>query len=145
MRHLKIGGHVVFIDEHRRNRDALVTAIHGDPDGRPMTWPRKPANELTEEEKASGKWRVDTHMPPIYAYQVDENGEDVIEYGEPGTEWPCINLVVVSDNEDAQDQYGRQIDERYSSVTHWEGNTAHGYCYRFADEVVEEHVPKTIS
>ena len=43
---------------------------------------------------------------------------EVIEYREPGERRPCINLVVISDNENAQDQYGRQIDERLTSVVH---------------------------
>jgi hypothetical protein len=107
--------HLVFIDEHRRERDALLTCIHGDPLGRQITGTKK-----------------------------DEDGNNLIidgvvqfEYGEPGENWPCINLVVISDNENAQDQYGRQVDDRYTSIVHMGDSTAIGYCYRFADETVD--------
>ena len=133
-RELKIGMHVVFIDSHRRERDALVTAIHGDPLGRLVVPSRKAAKELTEEEKASGRWELDVHSPPIYAYEHGEDGLPVVEHREPGKHWPCINLVVISDNKEAQDQYGRQIDDRHTSVVHQGDSTAVGYCYRFADE-----------
>lgn len=136
-RELRIGMHVVFIDAHRRERDALLTAIHGDPQGRLCISSRKSANELTEEEKASGRWQVDAHSPPIYAYEHDEDGKMVVDYREPGQHWPCVNLLVISDNEDAQDQYGRQIDERHTSIVHHSDSTAIGYCYRFADEAVD--------
>jgi len=136
-RELKIGQHIVFIDAHRRERDALLTAIHGDPQGRMTISSRKSAAELTEEEKASGKWQVDSHDPPIYAYEVDDKGQMVVEYKEPGEHWPCVNLVVISENGDAQDQYGRQIDERHTSIVHWNDSTAVGYCFRFADEEVD--------
>lgn len=134
-RRMKVGMHVVFIDSYRKERDALVTAIHGDEEGRMVIPVRKSPRDLTEEEKASGLWEVDSHG--IYAYKHDENGLPEIEYREPGQHWPCINLVVVSENKDAQDQYGRQIDERPTSVVHWKGNSAHGYCFRFADEEVD--------
>jgi len=131
-RKLRIGMHVVFIDSYRRERDALVTAIHGDPDGRMAIADRKPANEVTEEEKDS--YQMDSHTPPIYAYKLDDNGCQVVNYIEPGQHWPCINLVVISDNKEAQDQYGRQLDDRHTSVVHQGDSTAVGYCYRFADE-----------
>jgi hypothetical protein len=136
-RELKIGMHIVFIDAHRKERDALLTAIHGDPKGQMMISIRKSAKELTEEEKSSKEWELDSHEPPIYAYKVDEDGNQIIEYREPGEHWPCVNLVVISDNEDAQDQYGRQLDERFTSIVHWEGSTAVGFCFRFADENVD--------
>jgi len=133
-RELEIGMHVVFIDEHRKERDALVTAIHGDPQGRMVYSIRKAAQELTKEEKDSGEWALDANTPPLYAYRVNEDGSYVTESREPGEHWPCINLVVVSDNENAQDQYGRQIDERFSSIVYQGDSTAVGYCYRFGDE-----------
>jgi hypothetical protein len=130
---LTIGGVVVFIDQHRLEHKALVTCIHGDPQGRQMREHRKSAKELTDEEKASGKWRVDQWDPPIYAYEVDENGNDLVDYGEPGEDWPCINLVIVSPNTDCQDPYGRQL-ERHTSVVHQSHSSAVGYCFRFEDE-----------
>lgn len=145
-RELKIGMHVVFIDAHRRERDALLTAIHGDPRGRISYPTRKPAGELTEEEKASGRWQVDSHHPPIYAYKTQEDGSMEITYGPAGERWPCVNLVVISENEAAQDQYGRQIDERHTSIVHQSDSTAIGYCFRFADEKVDwSKMQKTIS
>jgi hypothetical protein len=145
MTEMRIGQHVVFIDEHRRERDALLTAIHGDAQGRMVIPVRKPANELTEDEKASGEWQVDSHDPPIYAYK-QKDGMNEVDYVEPGEHWPCVNLVVVSDNESAQDQYGRQIDERHTSIVHWTDNSAQGYCFRFADEKVDRSsMQKTIS
>jgi hypothetical protein len=134
-RELKIGMHIVFIDENRRERDALLTAIHGDPHGS-MVWSiRKAPSELTEEDKASGEWELDKYTsPPIYAYKVNEDGSHVTESKEPGEHWPCVNLVVISDNGDAIDKYGRQIDERYSSIVYQEDSTAVGNCYRFGDE-----------
>ena len=145
-RELNIGMHVVFIDSYRRERDALVTAIHGDPQGRLTIASRKAAKELTEEEKSSGKWHVDSHSPPIYAYEHGDDGLPVVEYREAGKHWPCINLVVISDNKEAQDQYGRQIDDRHTSVVHQGDSTAVGYCYRFADEQTNwEDMQPTIS
>ena len=145
-RELVIGMHVVFIDEHRRERDALLTAIHGDIKGRLVLLSRKDASELTEEERNSGKWRFDQHNPPIYAYELDEQGKEIEEYLEPGKHWPCVNLVVVSENAAAKDQYGRQIDERHSSIVHHSDSSAIGYCYRFAGEEIDwSKMQKTIS
>lgn len=136
-REMKIGMHIVFIDSYRKERDALLTAIHGDPQGRQVVHVRKSAGELTKEEKASGTWKMDKHMPPIYAYKQDDEGNDVVEHHEPGEHWPCVNLVVVSENDSAQDQYGRQIDERHTSIVHMSDNTAVGNCFHFADEEVD--------
>lgn len=145
-RELKIGMHIVFIDAYRRERDALLTAIHGDGKGRLVLPIRKDARDLTDEERESGEWRLDSHQPPLFAYRVTPEGENVCEYLEPGKHWPCVNLVIVSDNPDAQDQYGRQIDDRHTSVVHHSDSSAIGYCYRFADEEVDwSLMQKTIS
>ena len=125
--------HLVFIDEHRKERHALLTAIHGDPQGRMMVAVRKSPSEVTEDEKDS--YRVCKNN--IYAYKLDENGNEIYEYGNPGEHWPCVNLVVISDNKDAQDQYGRQLDERFTSIVHMGDNTAIGFCFRFPDEEVD--------
>lgn len=132
-RELKIGGVVIFIDSHRMEHKALVTCIHGDPQGRQAATIRKAADELTEEEKASGEWELDKHDPPIYANKVDEKGCMIVEHGEPGEDWPCINLIIVSPNQDCQDPYGRQL-ERHTSVVHQSNSSAVGYCFRFEDE-----------
>ena len=143
---LRIGMHVVFIDAHRKERDALLTAIHGDPQGRTSHSLRKDVRRLSSEEKESGKWRIDNNTPPIYAYQIDEEGNYLVEYGEPGENWPCVNLLVVSNNEEAQDQYGRQVDDRHTSVVHQGDSTAVGYCFRLADEKTNwEDMQPTIS
>lgn len=123
-RELKVGQHVVFVDELRRERDALVTAIHGDPRG------------------AERRCRVDENGQ----YVSDAKGviiSDEIE-GTAGTNWPCVNLIVASDEPGAQDQYGRQID-RPSSVVHWTHSSASGYCWRFADEKMTGQAAPTIS
>lgn len=130
---LKIGGVVVFIDPHRMEQMALVTCIHGDPQGRQMVARRKDAKDCTAEERESGRWRVDKHDPPIYAYEVDEAGDDIYDYGEPGENWPCINLVIVSPNTDCQDPYGRQL-ERHTSIVHQSNSSAVGNCFRFEGE-----------
>ncbi len=45
----------------------------------------------------------------------------------------CINLVIVSDDENKQDQYGRQI-ERESSVVHKSNSNVHGNYWRYENE-----------
>lgn len=49
-------------------------------------------------------------------------------WGDPANCVPCINLVVVSDDESKQDTYGRQI-ERQTSVVHRSTQPAHGWYY----------------
>lgn len=110
---LEIGGVVVFIDSHRAEHNALVTCIHGDPLGRAI----KPRPEGVELE-----W--------------DKDGNLVPDYDEPGTGWPCINLLIVSPTEECQDQYGRQL-ERYTSVVHQSNSSAQGFCFRFLDEKLD--------
>lgn len=132
-RKLTIGMHLVFIDALRRERAALLSAIHGDPQGRLVIPRRKSLDDASEEEKAKGY----TDANGIYCYETDDQGNIISDYIEPGEHWPCVNLVVISDNEDAQDQYGRQIDDRHTSIVHWTDSTAVGYCYRFADENVD--------
>lgn len=105
-RELKIGQHLVFIDEHRRERDALLICIHGEPKGS--------------------------------KYRLEGESEDRID-------WPCVNLVVVCYEEDAQDQYGRQTTKEPSSVVHWANSSANGYCWRFADEEMTGSAAPSIS
>ena len=111
-RKLEIGGTVVYIDSHRVEHTALVNCIHGDPEGR---------NLLVVDG----------------ACQYDDEG--VAKMGAPGEAWPCINLLIVSPNEECQDQYGRQI-ERFTSVVHQSHSSALGYCYRFVDEELEQRI-----
>jgi hypothetical protein len=120
---LVIGGVVVFIDQHRAEQNALITAIHGDPQGRVMMPRRTPASD------SDGTGR-------LYDYETDENGNHVYDYGEPGAQWPCVNLVLVTPTHACKDQYGRQL-ERHCSVVHQAQNSAQGYCYRFIDEVID--------
>lgn len=105
---LKIGGVVVFIDPHRMEQMALVTAIHGDPLGRTY--------KLREDGDGG---------------ELDEEGNPVME--NPGSNWPCINLVIVSPNTDCQDPYGRQL-ERHTSIVHQSNSSAVGNCFRFEGE-----------
>lgn len=122
---LVVGRHLIFVDEHMQERDALLTAIHGDPEGRLC---------LGAKVDDDGK------------QVVDDEGILVAEYGEPGASWPCLNMVVISDNDKAQDQYGRQLDERPSSVVHWTNSSANGYCWRFPEETIDRSTKeRTIS
>lgn len=52
----------------------------------------------------------------------------------------CINLVLVSDDEEKQDTYGRQI-ERQTSMAHVDGSTVHGFYWRWPDEEPNPYVP----
>jgi hypothetical protein len=131
-RELIIGDVVVFINKHRMEQKALITAIHGDPRGRQMTPRRKAVKDCSEEELS--KLKPDLH--DLYAYEVDEDGKHVYDYAEPGQRWPCINLVIVAPNTECKDPYGRQL-ERHSSVVHQTDSSAIGYCYRFVDERIK--------
>lgn len=119
-RELRIGGVVVFIDPHRMEQMALVTAIHGDPLGR-QAMPRREPNPNPQGSD-------DT-----YLYEKDDDGNPIVDYTEPGEHWPCINLVIVSPNQDCQDPYGRQL-ERHTSIVHQSDSSAVGNCFRFEDE-----------
>lgn len=57
---------------------------------------------------------------------------------DPGSNWPCINLVHVVAEEDQQDQYGRQT-KHESSVVHISHSSAGGFCWQWSDE---EHTVK---
>ena len=122
-RELKIGGVVIFIDSHRAEHNALVTAIHGDSLGRLIMPRRKP-----KENPGPGE--------DIYDYETDEEGAIINDYGEAGEDWPCVNLLIVSATPECQDQYGRQL-ERHSSICHMVKNSAHGFCFRFPDEKID--------
>jgi len=123
-RELKVGQHLVFMDEYRRGRDALLVAIHGSPNG---------AMQVIRKDE-TGKEVID---PKTNYYVWDEVP------GTRGKHWPCINLVVVDNNEGATDQYGRQT-TKHSSVVHWSNSSAKGFCWRFADEEVTELPEATI-
>ncbi len=45
-------------------------------------------------------------------------------------EFPSINLVYVSDDENAHDQYGRQLAERQTSIVHESSQGARGFFWR---------------
>lgn len=45
----------------------------------------------------------------------------------------CINIVLVSDNENETDSYGRQI-KRFTSVCHKSVMNVHGNYWRYPDE-----------
>jgi len=111
-RKLMIGGTVIYIDARRVEHVALVNCIHGDPAGRLL---------LIKDGQC--------------AYEDDGTAK----LSEPGKDWPCINLLIVSPNEECQDQYGRQI-ERNTSVVHQSNSSALGMCYRFMDEALEDRV-----
>ena len=59
---------------------------------------------------------------------------DVPTYQSPTGE-PGCNLVFVSDDERKSDQYGRQLEERFTSVLHKSFQPAPGNYWMFPDEV----------
>lgn len=123
-RKLEIGMGVVFIDELRRERDALVTAYHGNPRGAVTRCKKDEAGKEVADDEG-------------YLVMEDTPGTE-------GTDWPSVNLVVVDSNEGAQDQYGRQISHP-SSVVHWTNNSAQGFCWRFRDERMTGVAAPTVS
>lgn len=52
----------------------------------------------------------------------------------------CLNLVVVSSDENKKDDYGRQI-ERQTSSSHASVSKVHGFYWRFEDEEPNQYVP----
>lgn len=46
---------------------------------------------------------------------------------------PAINLLIVSDDANKRDEYGRQI-ERQTSVVHIGNNSAGAFCWKFPEE-----------
>jgi hypothetical protein len=66
--------------------------------------------------------------------------------GESAIQWPCVNLVVVSKEPGAQDQYGRQtMKDGHTSVVHWTNSSAQGFCWRWPDEEMTREVAPSIS
>lgn len=45
-----------------------------------------------------------------------------------------VNVVLVSDDSNETDTYGRQIDRAYSSVPHQRAQPAHGYAWKHRDD-----------
>jgi hypothetical protein len=78
---IKIGSHVIYIDEYKKEHDALITQVWGDH-----------ANTATK---------------------------------------PGLNVVYVSDDENQQDPYGRQL-KRETSIVHLEGQPAKARCWKEA-------------
>jgi len=126
-RELEVGQHLVFIDAERKERDALLLCIHGDPKGGTQEVVKGDDGEPLRDPKKPGY--VQMHTVP----------------GTEGSYWPCINIVVVCDNPEAQDQYGRQTTKEHTSVVHWTHSSANGYCWRFADEEMTGEAAPPIS
>jgi hypothetical protein len=124
-RELKVGQHLVFVDAERKERDALLLCIHGDPRGAQRTCRTDEKGEYISDEKGV-----------IISDEVE---------GTAGSDWPCINIVVVRDNPSAQDQYGRETTKEHTSVVHWTYSSAQGYCWRFADEEMSGEAAPPIS
>lgn len=98
VRVLRIGDVVVYLDEHRKRHNALVTIWHGCTDG-----------ETVEDFKR----KYDAKGPP------------------------AINLLYVSSDPTKTDPYGRQLEQRQSSVIHGSLQSPPnlGRCYLWPDEV----------
>lgn len=102
---VNIGDVVVYHDEHGRAHDALVTAIHG----------YRNKQDQDEHYRAFCEANAGTeYAQPLETYLA--------------IEWriPSINVVFVSDEDNKNDPYGRQID-RATSVCHERYQTAHGF------------------
>lgn len=52
----------------------------------------------------------------------------------------CLNLVIISDDEERKDAYGRQI-ERHTSQVHKSQVPVHGAYWRFWDETPNAYTP----
>lgn len=85
-RSLEVGDAVVFVDEHSRSHNALITAVHG--------------------EIAQLQIREDGH------HHVDI----IDGAGPTYWRMPCVNLLFTSADESKQDPYGRQIERESSVV-----------------------------
>ena len=111
---LEPGAVVVFVDEHRRRHNALVTEAHGDSLGRITQYKKDPVGDV------------------VY----DENGiYPIVEgHGPVGESWPCINLTFVSSDSRKTDSYGRQIERDSTSVPYLDDSSAVGYCFYFLGE-----------
>ena len=119
---LEPGTIVVYVDSLRRRHNALVTAAHGDPEGR--------VTKYKHDDKGDVVW--------------GDDGQLVIEStGEVGERWPCINLTYVSDDPRKEDSYGRQIERDSTSVPYLEDSTAAGFCFYFPGE--EEMADKAMA
>lgn len=97
---LKVGDNVIWYDRYGRPRPALVQCIHGD---------------------ATMKYYPYGFKNPAFPDWETKSGF---------VGCPSINVVLISDNPDKEDSYGRQI-EHETSVPHREDQRAHGYFWDF--------------
>jgi len=114
LKKLMVGQHVRFCSEDRYWYDALITAVHGDPYVAPMV---------------KGK---SYHNGKLY------EGEDT-----EIAQYPCVNLSFVSDDESAQDQYGRQMVRDKTSIQHFNsGYVASGFfwCHPEDEETAQKQL-----
>lgn len=61
-------------------------------------------------------------------------------WGNPAECVPCINIVIVNDDESMQDSYGRQI-HRQTSLSHRSVNPAHGQYFMMPGDTPNEIKP----
>lgn len=64
-------------------------------------------------------------------------------FGDPGKSVPCINIVLVDDDANRQDSYGRQI-RRETSVVHRSSQAGHGYYYMMPGDIPNPIVQPTL-
>ena len=95
---LEVGQHVRFCSEDRQWYDALITAVHGDP---------------RVESIISGRSYVGGKLYEGEDYEI--------------ASYPCVNLSFVSNDESAQDQYGRQMVRDKTSISHCGQFVASGF------------------
>jgi hypothetical protein len=98
--------------------------------------PQKSVEEIVDEIKAvedKPKVRSEAHVGGIVIWHDATGGAHKALVTAVWTP-TCINVVFVSDDENKQDTYGRQI-ERATSCPHASVMNVHGFYWRFEDEV----------
>lgn len=93
---VEVGSVVAYADPRGKLHNAIVTAV----------W---------------GEFRNRDGQDVDYIYVYETNGVKDVQ-----GQAPVINVVYVSDDADANDQYGRQLAQRATSVNHQHNSTAHG-------------------
>lgn len=111
----EIGDAVVVVDEKRRERTGLITAIHG------WTTP--------EQKEAHVARQVESFEKEMAAAESEEQKgriQEWIDGSKRSLEIPfspsSINAVLVAEDESQRDPYGRQL-ERLSSLQHESGTS----------------------
>lgn len=115
MEKVGIGDVVVFVDQHGREHDALVTAVWGHFSQEERHAELRRQYELAKEVGATWateEWFENSQLPVT-----------------SGWVYPSLNVVYVSSDETQQDSYGRQI-VRATSTPARTAQPAHGFYWK---------------